>query len=64
MKRYYKYYEKKEERHPNFDEVVRVLQHLNTLWKPKATIAYVLKCYAEAKKEQEADHEKKWKDKK
>jgi len=40
-------------RHPSFEEVLRVLKHLNTIWKPEATVAYVLKCYENAKKEQE-----------
>lgn len=45
----------KEERHPNIEQIIWVLKHLNSIWKKDATIGYVLKMYTKSKEEQEKE---------
>jgi hypothetical protein len=49
---------KKEDRHPNIEEIIKVLRHLKTLWKSDATIFYVLETYEKTKKLQEQESRK------
>lgn len=43
------------ERHPNMEEIIWVLEHLNSTWKCNATIGYILQKYEELKKSQEGE---------
>jgi hypothetical protein len=50
---------KKTERHPNIDEIIKVLKHLKTIWEADSGIDYVLKSYEMVKAEQEEHNESK-----
>ena len=43
----------KPDRHPNIEEIIWVLKHLNSIWLPDATVKYTLEKYVELKEELE-----------
>jgi len=49
----------KKERHPSIEEIIKVLKHLNQIWKPDTTLKYCLEKYVQLKSEQLKEHGRK-----